>query len=61
MVGLVSRSHLSQSLCSASFLQPQYDGISSFLLFDDESEEEEDLMEEDVEEEEVEDDSEISG
>ncbi|XP_028747965.1 importin-4 [Peromyscus leucopus] len=49
------------SLRSTEGIVPQYDGISSFLLFDDESEEEEDLMEEDMEEEEVEDDSEISG
>uniref|UniRef100_A0A2K6SGI5 Importin 4 n=1 Tax=Saimiri boliviensis boliviensis TaxID=39432 RepID=A0A2K6SGI5_SAIBB len=48
------------SLRSTEGIVPQYDGSSSFLLFDDESdgEEEEDLMDEDVEEE---DDSEISG
>ncbi|XP_008838051.1 importin-4 isoform X2 [Nannospalax galili] len=48
------------SLRSTEGIMPQYDGISSFLLFDDESdgEEEEELMDEDVEEE---DDSEISG
>lgn len=59
-VGFILQSQLSQSLCSASTVQPQYDGSSSFLLFDDESdgEEEEELMDEDEEEE---DDSEISG
>lgn len=43
--------------CASPF-QPQYDGNSAFLLFDDESdgEEEEELMDEDEEE-----DSEISG
>ncbi|XP_035116087.3 importin-4 isoform X2 [Callithrix jacchus] len=48
------------SLRSTEGIVPQYDGSSSFLLFDDESdgEEEEELMDEDVEEE---DDSEISG
>ncbi|KAM9645313.1 importin-4 [Trichechus inunguis] len=48
------------SLRSTEGIVPQYDGSSSFLLFDDESdgEEEEELMDEDVEEEE---DSEISG
>ncbi|KAM9202409.1 importin-4 isoform 2-T2 [Dugong dugon] len=48
------------SLRSTDGIVPQYDGSSSFLLFDDESdgEEEEELMDEDVEEEE---DSEISG
>ncbi|KAM6200920.1 importin-4 [Rhynchocyon petersi] len=48
------------SLRSTEGIVPQYDGSSSFLLFDDESEgeEEEELMEEDMEEEE---DSEISG
>lgn len=60
-MGFISWIHLSQSLQSAFVIQPQYDGISSFLLFDDESEgeEEEDLMDEDLEEEEE--DSEISG
>ncbi|KAL6076022.1 hypothetical protein STEG23_007629 [Scotinomys teguina] len=50
------------SLRSTEGIVPQYDGISSFLLFDDESEEEEeeeDLMDEDMEEEGEE--SEISG
>ncbi|XP_021058939.1 importin-4 [Mus pahari] len=49
------------SLRSTEGIVPQYDGISSFLLFDDDSEteEEEDLMDEDMEEEG--DDSEISG
>ncbi|XP_076983213.1 importin-4 isoform X2 [Tamandua tetradactyla] len=48
------------SLRSTEGIVPQYDGSSSFLLFDNESEgeEEEELMDEDVEEE---DDSEISG
>ncbi|XP_032121521.1 importin-4 isoform X2 [Sapajus apella] len=48
------------SLRSTEGIVPQYDGSSSFLLFDDESdgEEEEELMDEDMEEE---DDSEISG
>ncbi|XP_030658525.1 importin-4 isoform X3 [Nomascus leucogenys] len=48
------------SLRSTEGIVPQYDGGSSFLLFDDESdgEEEEELMDEDVDEE---DDSEISG
>ncbi|XP_007947405.1 importin-4 [Orycteropus afer afer] len=47
------------SLRSTEGIVPQYDGSSSFLLFDDESDgEEEELMDEDVEEEE---DSEISG
>uniref|UniRef100_H0X353 Importin 4 n=1 Tax=Otolemur garnettii TaxID=30611 RepID=H0X353_OTOGA len=47
------------SLRSTEGIVPQYDGSSSFLLFDDESDgEEEELMDGDVEEE---DDSEISG
>ncbi|XP_035970547.2 importin-4 isoform X1 [Halichoerus grypus] len=48
------------SLRSTEGIVPQYDGTSSFLLFDDESEgeEEEELMDKDEEEE---DDSEISG
>ncbi|XP_037690560.1 importin-4 isoform X2 [Choloepus didactylus] len=48
------------SLRSTEGIVPQYDGSSSFLLFDNESEgeEEEELMDEDVEED---DDSEISG
>ncbi|XP_035311518.1 importin-4 isoform X1 [Cricetulus griseus] len=48
------------SLRSTEGIVPQYDGISSFLLFDEESEgeEEEDLVDDDMEEEE---DSEISG
>ncbi|KAL0602788.1 Importin-4 [Plecturocebus cupreus] len=48
------------SLRSTEGIVPQYDGSSSFLLFDDESdgEQEEELMDENMEEE---DDSEISG
>ncbi|XP_034352915.1 importin-4 [Arvicanthis niloticus] len=49
------------SLRSTEGIVPQYDGISSFLLFEDDSEaeEEEEVMDEDMEEEEE--DSEISG